>query len=138
MIPNLWHKQNIRQLQYMIQEFHEKSIAKNLTISLLEQLLLEAGLGKLNKTWNVDAVIKYCTLCWWLSLLKYAYDNDFLFNTDIQGPKPICRNNKLIMEHVITRQWKPSELKIINECQMILKATYLSGITTADGKAIME
>jgi hypothetical protein len=50
---------------------------------------------------------------------------------DIALPR---KQDKAIMEIIMSQDLDPEEIKRINRCRVFLKAIFLSDITTADGK----
>lgn len=135
-IRNLWHLQHIQQIQYVLEEVNHDSIVKNLIITSAEQFTIEASTNADLCDYLMDRILTYTTNCWWKSLMSYCYRVGFILYTNIKLPTPVCDNDLFIMKEVIKFSWTRKELRIINECQMALKAILISDIVLADGKTI--
>lgn len=76
-IIKTWYKQNIQQIQYVIGEMNNNSIATNLILTSFKQWILEAGLGLLIDTW------------WWRFLSSNASQRNFVSSMNAEWPSKL-------------------------------------------------
>lgn len=82
--------------------------------------------------------MKYLTNCWWKSLVGFLIDHEIKIHTGIEDTKPTFHNDKRIMDEIMKFLWSSTEARIINECQMKLKAVFISDIVLLDGEMLQK
>ena len=104
----------------------------------LESLRLELGVTGPITHWNYYVLHQCATPCWLKTVWKYGWDFAMDLHDKLPQLKAPRQNDRFLMEVFAQHTYSDTQLRLLNECRMYLRAVTLSDICEASGRNIRE
>ena len=117
---HLYYKQYFKHLELAMKEILKPTITAELLTATMEQLKLEIRIPCENGEWNLPTFGQCLTNSWLKDLLLFC-NNKGIILQDTTPNLDLCTTaDRFIMQEFADANYTPSDLKILNECQMFL------------------
>jgi hypothetical protein len=83
-----------------------------------------------------DITSVYTTSTWWTDLLQYLHGHQICIHDQDAMLVPNTTDDVFLMPEFIRRNFRTSELCMLNECRMFLRVSTLSDLVSMDGSTI--
>jgi hypothetical protein len=137
-IPNLYVEQGVSHILRLIRYSRSKNHSTGLLLrQTCEALKLELGTNGplLSNSWSLAVL---ATDGWIKSTWQFASEFNIKICDDIPEFQPIRVYDQLLIPTFCRLGYRGQQLRLLNQCRLFLKVSWLSEITTADGRHIEE
>ena len=137
-LPNLYTDQGIYHITHFLRRIGEDTQDGKMIVINLEAARIHIGTS--TSFLNLPYPDYECMLpnCWVKSLWEFVWQNGITLSGPIETPSLCRRNDKNIIEHIVTTfpNINHNNVKIFNNCRLYLQVLSLADITTGDGARI--
>jgi hypothetical protein len=135
-IPNLYVEQGVAHILRLIRYSRSSKHSTGLLLRhTCEAMKLELGTNGflLSNSWELAPL---ATDSWIKSTWEFAFKNGIGIHDDLPEFQPIRFHDQLLVPLFFKHGFRGHSLRLINQCRVFLRVTWLSEIVTADGRHI--
>ena len=134
---NITIEQTIGWINMFLQHYGMDSTLGHKFRASLEALQLEIGCSGCPLAMNYDRYGILATPCWMKSFWERLWHFDFKLHVKYPSLEPPREGDSPIMEFFFRAGYKGKRLLQLNRCRVVLKAIFVSDLTSADGRCFL-